>query len=132
MPEALPIEPLANPARVYRTVTRASDFQENRPLSGAFLRRATDTEGLSVDYDVSVPVGCGAHLSKKKAILGLMVGEIRATEFTLDVIRDSPTHANITGVPFYDDIERRERAEQIAARLVEISSVEWTRNDQRT
>lgn len=112
---------------VYRTATRARDFGGGLPLPSLFFRAAKDTIGLSVDYNVEVPAGCGAQLSGKRAVVKLISGEVRSVDNRLDVVPDTPTHANITGLPFYEDFEQRELAEQLAAMLVEICDVAWTK-----
>jgi hypothetical protein len=87
---------------VYRTITRARDFGSDcLPIAGAFLRRRSDTDGISVDYDVDVPDGCGVDLSGKKAVVSLHVGWLR--DLTLDVVPDSISHAVITNAPYFDD-----------------------------
>jgi hypothetical protein len=118
--------PLACEKIVYRTITRASDFRDGYATAYAFHRRPIDTDGLSVDFDVAVPDGCGAGLSGKRAIVSLHVGCVRGVS-PLDVIQDEPTHANIVGMPFYSDDSRRELAEQLATLLAEQARPAWQR-----
>lgn len=111
---------------VYRTITRAGDFRDGRPLASAFHRKRKDTDGLSVDYDVTVPDGCAPMLSGKRAIVSLHVGRLR--DISLDVIPDSPSHANIVEVPFNDDPDQIELVEQLAGLMVEQSRTVWTKD----
>lgn len=109
---------------VYRTVTRAKDFgRDCLPLAGAFLRRQSDTDGMSVNYNVDVPDGCGVGLSKKKAVVSVHVGWLR--DLDLDVEADTEDHAVITGVPFSNDVDQIETVEQLAAKMAEMARVEW-------
>lgn len=111
---------------VYRTVTRARDIgADQRPLANAFILRPLprDKNGLSVDYNVEVPEGCASDLDpkSKKGIFSLLVGCVRDLE--LDVIPDTDTHANITGLARVEDDS--ERAEQLAAALVASCRTCW-------
>jgi hypothetical protein len=134
MPEESTFDRLADALDVFRTVTRARDFSDGRALAGAFFRRAADKKGLSVDFNVEVPAGCAAQLdpTSKRAVLKLQVLAIRSTPLGLDVIPDALTHGNIVGVPFYDDEAERLRAEQIAAKLVEVAEVVWAKSSTTT
>ena len=72
----------------------------------------------------------------KKAILGLLVGDVRAldvVETKLDVIPDEiPNHANIVGAPMPPDPPDPDSfAERVAANLVRISWVAWRRDAAR-
>lgn len=119
MPDELPCETIT-----FRTVMRAKDVQEGVVLASAFHRRDNDTRGLSVDYNVSVPEGCAAQLTgRKRAILSLHTGRVRT--LGLDVVPDTPTHGNITGVPHYSSLADRELAERLATGLVEQSRIAW-------
>jgi hypothetical protein len=115
------VDPLPCSTIVYRTITRRRDFQGGRPLANAFLLRPTDTDGLSVDYNVAVPDGCAPHLSGRKAVVSLHVGRLR--DLGLDVVPDSPTHANVVGLSRRD--QDLLKAEQMAAKLAEIARPVW-------
>lgn len=93
---------------------------------------------LSVDYHVRVPDECAVLLApkSKKAILSLHVGRVRnvaiettpADEVRLDVIPDTPTHANIVGTPVPPDLPDPDSyAERVAAQLVAQSRVAWVK-----
>ena len=110
---------------VYRAITRARDFRDGRALASAFHRRLSDSDGLSVNYAVPVPDGCAPELSGKRAIVSLHVGKMRDVQ--LDVAADTETHAAIVGLPHYDQLELRERAEQLAALLAEMARTIWSR-----
>jgi hypothetical protein len=115
---------------VYRSVKRWAQIPDGVPIADLFHRRESDERGMSVDYNVSVPDGCGVDLKNKKGVVLLYVGKIRGLPHGLDVIPDDATHANInTSVPVYDaadlDVDRRLRAEQIAAALAGIADPIW-------
>jgi hypothetical protein len=119
-------EQLSPDTVLYRTLTRASEFADGEPKASAFFRRTNDLKGLSVDYNVDVPGGCAPLLDpkSKRAILSLTVDAVAAG--SLDVIPDTPTHANInTTIPVYDSLAPDERALQIAAFLLSVSTVVW-------
>lgn len=119
---------------VYRTITKVRDIQQGRVLSYAFLRRSSprDEDGLSVDYNVEFPDGCGALLEPKsrRGIAELKVGSVREIPAvcnipgTLDVLPDDPTHANITGIPREE--ESVELSESVAAELAVRAKLVWT------
>jgi hypothetical protein len=77
-------------------------------LAEAYLRRPTDTDGLSVG---TTPQAVKGLLLRVKGIAILRVNDIRTitnmdTRIHLDVVlnSDSPTHGNInTGIPYLSD-----------------------------
>lgn len=116
---------------LYRSIRAARDFQDGRALSGAFMRRESES-GLSVDFDVAVPDGCGRRLTKKYAIVSLHCGKVRdlglsvlTDEGNPDVSEPEPNHAEIRGVPLAVDDDSTAKAENIAAKLVEMARTVW-------
>jgi hypothetical protein len=114
---------------VFRTITKRQHVgPDGRPLNAAFLRRGPDKDGrlrdrsgLSVNYNVDVPDGCAPGFSNKRLIVSLHVGWVR--DSGLKVIADSPTHANIAGMPYHHDDE--EAAEQYAAEIRRLCRNVW-------
>lgn len=128
-----PLPTLSDDEPVFRTITKAARFRDGRPLSGAFIRRQRDTDGISVNYRVRSPDECAPEMKGKKAILGLLVGGVRGVavvETKLDVIPDHiPNHANIVGAPMPPDPPDPDSfAERVAANLVRISWVAWRKD----
>lgn len=118
------LNPLACSVVVYRTLTARKQFRDGRPTSMAFLRRRQDVDGISVDYNVSTAEECGRKLSGKKAIISLLTGHVR--DIGLDIEADSNTHASITGLPSFEELEDNPlTAERMAAELVGISRNYW-------
>ena len=105
---------------VYRAMARKDwiDFNANRVLPGAFLRRPNDDDGLSVD--IASPQSCANALSKCHGVASLHVGRIR--DIGLDVEVDDPPHASIKKLPRPSDdaAEAEHKASQLAkqARLI--------------
>lgn len=107
---------------IFRTITRAADLgPDDRPLASAFMRRANDDDGLSVDYNVEVPDGCAPQLTGKRAIFSLHVGKLRDLE--VEVVPDTENHALIR-VPPHEDLEA---ALQVAAELAQLARLRWKR-----
>lgn len=112
---------------------RSSDFQDGQVLANAFHRRDTDNPGISVDYDVEVPGGCGKTLNKKYAVVSLHVGHVR--ELGLDVVispesdPEYKTHADITGLPLAssENVADILVKEQKSAKLAEQARTVWTK-----
>ena len=118
------------PTILYRTITTWRKFQDGRPTSAAFLLRPANLEedrpaeeGISVDFGVEVPDGCGRDLTGKKAIISLHCGTVR--DLGLSVEADTEDHAEIRGMPNPDDDVQG--AENFAAKLVAISRTAWTK-----
>lgn len=120
---------------IYRTITKRRHVgADGRPIAFAFHRRpphpetgeVRDAAGLSVDYGVSVPDGCARGFPKKEMIVSLHVGKVRDIHGDLDVVPNSPTHANITGIPREE--ENLEKLEQIAAALASMSRKVWPKS----
>lgn len=114
---------------VLRAVTRARHIdRETRCVdAGAFMLRTFEggrkEEALSVSYDCLVEV-CAASFKKCYGVASLQVGGIRGIpQRSLDVVSDSPNHANITGLPHPDDDEAL--AEFIASRLRDQAQLVW-------
>src|ERR1051325_6973829 len=86
---------------IFRVVLRARsvDRQAGKARSDLFIRRPSDTNGLSVDIAAHcTPAECVARFNRTYGVWTLHVGRIR--DIGLDVIRDGPAHANIRGVPY--------------------------------
>lgn len=108
---------------VYRTITRASDFDKDqgRALANAFHRRQRDLDGVSVDYGLP-PSECGLQLAGRRAVVSLHVGRVR--NIGLDVVPNHvPNHANIVGMPFRE--HDSDRAEKLAKALATQARVAW-------
>jgi hypothetical protein len=105
------------------------DKVTGKVLSLAFLRRPPKPDGTPNDQKgLSVNLNCEtADILRKfdvvHAIGKLIVEEIRAIPTTpnLDVIQNSPTHANITGLPAHGENETE--AEHLARQLAKICTV---------
>ena len=100
-------------AIVYRAAVRKSDIRRGVIAVKLFMRRAQTVDGLSVDHSCS-PRESGAGL-QKFGVVSLHVGRVR--NMNLDVIPDSPIHANITGLPMKD--EDKAMAEWLAGQLAD-------------
>jgi len=100
-------------------------------LPEAYLRRPTDTDGLSVGTSPQAVKGLPLQI---RGIASLRVNTIRTiinrdTKVHLDVVLkdDNPTHGNInTGIPYLSD--NRNVAEYLAGELARISKL-LTEND---
>ncbi len=92
-------------------------------LPEAYFRRDNDTDGLSVETTESSVRDSFPGL---KGIAKLSVKGVRGivnpfTNTALDVVLDSPTHGNITGVPYRSQDSKT--AEYLAGNLARISEL---------
>jgi hypothetical protein len=97
-------EPLACQRIVFRALTRSGWVAPNgQILSGAFIRRPVDHDGLSVD--IASAASCAAPFRKCYGVASLHVGRVRriGLDIVVDIVVDMAPHANITGVPRPED-----------------------------
>jgi hypothetical protein len=93
-------EPLACQRIVFRALIRSGLIVPGgQILSGAFIRRPVDHDGLSVD--IASAASCTAPFRKCYGVASLHVGRVR--RIGLDIVVDMAPHANITGVPRPED-----------------------------
>ena len=101
-------------------------------MSDVFLRvRRKDDDGISmalIDWFPDCPAELEEHINAATGLtchglLSLLTGHVR--DLRLDVVADSATHANITGLPFRDDDEVE--AERLADDLLAIARLRWCR-----
>jgi hypothetical protein len=137
---------------VFRAITKQSwlDQGDGSPLADAFLRLAgkeRDADGLSVALFDGFPIHADPKELKRHidgitglscvGLLSLLVGHVRELD-EVDVVPDSLTHANITGLPFWVDLGALPdgpvdplleggvaEAEHLADMLVEVSRTRW-------
>ena len=126
---------LADDQTVYRTATRKSWVRRNgaptlelylssefQPAAEAFLRRASDHDGLSVHYNLDSPDEI--PLQTKWAIFSLLTGRIHQIPGVenrfLRIVPDDLQHALIRGLPEYSP-DPTELALNIATSLVAIT-----------
>ncbi|MBD2772303.1 hypothetical protein [Iningainema tapete] len=118
-------EQLSEDAIVYRALLRQQwiDEETGMVISDAFfLRKIKNEQGLSVNIaNVCSPEQCAARFKNCYGVASLVVGDIR--ELGLDVVRDSPSHANIVGLPYRED--KRALAEKFAELLAKQSRIIW-------
>ncbi len=118
-------EPLPCSAIVYRTLLRKQWIDEDTGRVKAdayFLRKSKNEQGLSVNIARACsPEQCAALFNKCYGVASLNVGRIR--DLGLDVMPDSPSHANITGVPYREDDPAM--AERLAGLLAKQSRIQW-------
>lgn len=112
--------------KLYRTITRAHEIADERPLAAAFILRELprDIIGLSVDYNIDrIPDDCGPGLDErsKKGVFSFRKGQVE--DLGLTVVPDTTSHANISGLPRKG--KSTLKSEQLAAALAEISHTEW-------
>jgi hypothetical protein len=115
-PDLLP--PYSDSLTVYRAIGFPDWIKKDGSVrKQAFNRRPNpaDSRGLSCSPDRE---RCRDGL-KTFGVIEFEVGAVRQIDTALDVIPDSPTHANITGVPYRDD--DRGRHDFLATKLAEIS-----------
>jgi hypothetical protein len=105
------------------TVYRAAGFDNWIKRDGtvkkqAFNRRPfpADQRGLSCSPEQA---RCRDGLANTYGVIRFEVGAVRQIDPALDVVPDSPTHGNVTGVPYRD--EDRARHDFLAGRLAAIS-----------
>jgi hypothetical protein len=103
---------------VYRACLYPDWIKPNRKIKKqAFFRYDKDKRGISVTPDLA---HCTDGLTGETfGTIALPVGWVR--DLGLDVIPDSPTHANIVGVPTRD--QNRELAMHLADGLAKIARV---------
>lgn len=88
-------------------------------LPEAFLLRASDKgSGLSVSFDCTA-AECRAQFRTTYGVAMLRVSDVRS--LSLEVVPDSPTHANITGMPYKEDDP--DQAEWIASQLADRATI---------
>lgn len=120
-------------AIVYRTMRSKHwiDRDKHVVAPAAFYRRLEnglnglpkDKDGLSVDIaSVCKVEEAGANLTRRYGVVSLHTGRIR--DIGLDVVQDTPSHANITGTPYKDEDDAR--AEFLATLLAKQSRIQWT------
>jgi hypothetical protein len=118
-------EPLPNTAIVYRALLRKQWIDEDTgkvTFDAYFLRKDKNELGLSVRIaSACTAEQCAAKFRNCYGVASLNVGRIR--DLGLDVVPDSPSHANIIGLPYRED--NRARAERLADLLAQQSSIEW-------
>lgn len=125
-PSAFP--QLADDDLVYRAATSATwiDRDNNALLPQAFFLREKDGQ---IEPDISIFYNCTldhikAQFDPCHAIAVLRVGDIRKIEH-LDVVPDTPTHANLTGLSAKSvDLDQ---SQYHADLLAEASRLVWTR-----
>jgi hypothetical protein len=110
---------------VYRVLLRKQwlDRDSLEVYADAFyLRKQKNESGLSVNIaSVCTPEQCAARFQNCYGVASLQVGSIR--QLGLDVIPDSPSHANIIGLPYREDDSAK--AERLADLLAQISLIVW-------
>jgi hypothetical protein len=99
-----------------RALLRRAEVLDPR---SAFLIRANERDsGLSVNFDLTVEE-CRAQFNTTYGVRSLLVESVRALD--LEVVPDSPNHANVIGIPHADDDP--ERAEFLAGQLLRMSAL---------
>ncbi|PSB01375.1 hypothetical protein [Merismopedia glauca] len=114
---------LPDSAIVYRALLRKQWFdvetQEINP-DAFYLRQKKQEVGLSVNLASACSLEeCAAQFRNCYGIAALQVGQIR--QLGLDVVPDSPTHANIMGLPYREDDSAL--AERLADLLAQIAQL---------
>ncbi len=132
-----PFEPRTLPCHtiVYRAIRSSRKWidQDTKELLPFAFHRRKDEKGLSVLVSPHVPNEeecCRlAPLNKCHGVDSLHVGWVR--DLGLDVEQDTPTHADIIGMPVYTDGDgdspENIEADRIATRLASISRTERRR-----
>ena len=122
---AAEFEPLLCSAIVYRALLRKRwiDRDTNRVTSSAYILRKEQSEsGLSVRIARNcTPEQCAAKFRNCYGVASLHVGRIR--DLGLDVVPDSPSHAQILGLP--DPEYDLHGAEKFALLLAKQSRIVW-------
>lgn len=118
-------ESLSDRAIVYRALLRKNwiDRETEEINAEAYLLRKEKNElGLSVRIASACSLAeCAARFRKCYGIASLEVGPIR--ELGLEVVPDSPSHAQIIGLPNLEDDARR--ALELADLLAQQSLLVW-------
>ncbi|NEU76532.1 hypothetical protein PI95_029470 [Hassallia byssoidea VB512170] len=118
-------EPLPNSAIVYRALLRNNWINEDTGRVKAqayFLRKNRNEQGLSVNIaNASSPEQCASRFTNCYGVASLDVGRVR--ELGLDVVPDSPSHANIIGLPYREDDPAT--TERLARLLAKQSRIVW-------
>lgn len=90
---------------VYRALLKKRWINEDTgdvKADAFFLKEKDLPSGLSVNIAATCPPEqCAASFNKCSAVVSLHVGRVR--DLGLDVVPDSETHANITGLPHGED-----------------------------
>jgi hypothetical protein len=120
-------QPLPNSESVYRALLRKQWINEDTGLvesEAYYLRKDKNERGLSVSIaSVFTPEQCAARFKKCYGVARLEVASIR--ELGLDVIPDSISHAEISGLPYAED--DAEQADFFADSLAQQSQIVWLR-----
>jgi len=121
---SLPVLPCTS--IVYLAILRRAWINQDtgRIQSGAFIRRPSDVDGLSISIAAACsPEQCMAQFRACFGLATLHVGRMR--DLGLNVIADAPDHACITGLPVQDHdplhAERLARLLASQARLLQPS-----------
>lgn len=120
---------LADDSMVYRAVLYRRWIRDGIE-PGAFVRRSSDTDGLSVNNPVAYsPEQLCATFNKCYGVLALTIGQVRS--LGLGVRPDTqpdPTvpcdHANIVGLPHYEAEDATE-AEFLGSLLANLATLVW-------
>ncbi|MGK7901259.1 MAG: hypothetical protein AB4352_07575 [Hormoscilla sp.] len=119
------LEPLPDSAIVYRALLRKwwIDSETYEVTDDAyFLRKNKNESGLSVRLaSACSPSECAARFRNCYGVASLQVGQVR--ELGLDVVPDSPSHAQIIGLPYRED--DRNNADRLARLLAQQSRLVW-------
>lgn len=119
-------EALPEDAVVYRVLLRKQWIDEDtgRVKADTYFLRASEP-GLSVNIaNACSPEQCARLFRKCYGVVSLEVRRVRA--IGLDVEQDSPTHANIVGLPHRED--DLAEAERLAGLLAKRSHIVWQPN----
>ena len=119
--EFLPLENSESSFRALRP--KWIDPDSNEILAVAYRRRESpkDEKGISVNIRCTVEFSRDT-LQNCKAVAKVSTGDVRALE-PLDIVPDSPNHANIIGIPRYE--EDALKAEDLIRKLIAISTIAW-------
>jgi len=82
------------------------------------LKEDERNSGLSVSFDCTT-AECRAGFNRTYGVASLLAQSI--FDLALQVVPDTPTHANITGIPYKEDDP--DRAEWLAGKLAECATV---------
>jgi hypothetical protein len=116
---------LEDEATVYRALLRKQWIDATAgsvELDAFYLRKNKNEIGLSVNLaSVYTPEQCAARFQTCYGVASLVVGQVR--QLGLDVVADSPSHANILGLPYRED--NRELADRLAELLAQQAILSW-------